>query len=77
MICRGSLMLMVMAHVATPAYAADANVAAEPAPDFIEFLGEWEATDGTWFDPNELMPEADTSGAGELDLTPVEEAIDD
>ena len=77
MICLGSVMLIVMAHVATPAYAADANVAAESAPDFIEFLGEWETPDGAWVDPNELAPEADTSGDGELDLTPEGETIDD
>lgn len=70
-------MLIVMAHVATPGYAADANVAAEPAADFIEFLGEWETTDGGWVDPNELAPENDTPDSGELDLTPVEETIND
>ena len=26
-----------------------------PSPEFIEFLGEWEATDGQWQDPTILL----------------------
>ena len=34
------------------AYAQDANT---PSTEFLEFLGEWEAQDGQWQDPGELL----------------------
>ncbi|MBF8269099.1 MAG: hypothetical protein HW386_808 [Gammaproteobacteria bacterium] len=78
MICRGSLMLIVLANVSTLAYAADEPVTEEPAPDFIEFLGEWETADGEWVDPNELeQTEADTQADADLELAPAEEQTDE
>ena len=73
MTCRVSLMVILMAQVATLVYAADESVAAEPTADFIEFLGEWETTDGEWVDPNELATEAATQADTGLELAPVEE----
>jgi len=30
---------------------ADKQAKQQPDADFLEFLGEWETTDGAWFDP--------------------------
>jgi len=41
---------------------ADKQVNQQPDADFLEFLGEWETTDGAWFDPlpeNANKPEDD------------------
>jgi len=46
--------LLVMLYAGN-AYASDSDVARQvnqpPDADFLEFLGEWETTDGAWFDP--------------------------
>ena len=73
MTCRVSLMVILMAQVATPVYAVDESVATEPGADFIEFLGEWESTDGEWIDPNELAPEAAAPADTGQEPAPVEE----
>ena len=77
MICRGSLMLIVLTHVSTLVYAEEEAVVEEPAPDFIEFLGEWETTEGVWVDPNELGTEAYTQAITELEQETAEEQDDD
>ena len=72
MICRVSL-LAFMLHYSSMVYAENETVDDTTTIDFIEFLGDWETSDGEWVDPNELAveeaeedttpdPERDTSG---------------
>ena len=54
---RLSLMLTVMTLFSTALYSEDHESADVPSIDFLEFLGEWETSDGEWVDPNELNDE--------------------
>lgn len=54
---RPSLMLSLMMLIYTPIYAESDEKPEIPSPEFLEFLGEWETTDGEWVDPNEFGDE--------------------
>jgi len=52
---RWAVSLALMMLFAGSIYASDSDagkqVNKQPDADFLEFLGEWETTDGAWFDP--------------------------
>ncbi len=55
---RLSLLLMTMTlHIST-LHAENLVQDEAPAIDFLEFLGEWETSEGEWLDPNEFEDEA-------------------
>jgi len=58
--------LLLLILYAGSAYASDNNadkqVKQQPDTDFLEFLGEWETTDGAWFDP---LPEKENKPGGD------------
>jgi len=74
MIYRASLMLAVIAYLPVLGQAAD-----EPAPttDFIEFLGEWQTTDGQWVDPNTLDDVDQTTTDDVTEMVPEVEQSDE
>lgn len=45
------LLILLVTLSATLAYAEEAQA---PSLDFLEFMGEWETTDGQWQDPIEF-----------------------
>ncbi len=51
------LMLTVMTLFPAALYSEDRESAEVPSIDFLEFLGEWQTSDGEWIDPNELNDE--------------------
>jgi len=57
---------LLLVFCAGSAYASDSDAGKQankpPDADFLEFLGEWETTDGTWFDP---LPENDNERKGD------------
>lgn len=55
---RLSLLLMAMIFYTQTLHADEQIRGDSPAIDFLEFLGEWETSDGEWLDPNELEDEA-------------------
>jgi hypothetical protein len=51
-------LLVLFALQFSSAYAVEVDAEAQPDADLLEFLGEWETADGTWFDP--LPDDVDT-----------------
>jgi len=64
--------MLFMLHYSSIVYAENETADDTSTIDFIEFLGDWETTDGEWVDPNELVmddaedakpdPQQDTTG---------------
>ena len=51
--CRPSLILILMI-LFSPLIQAQTQDDDTPSLDLLEFLGEWETSDGTWLDPAQL-----------------------
>jgi hypothetical protein len=52
------LLLLLPALLPVPVWA-ETGQAEAPSPELLEFLGSWEADDGQWLDPLDLLAEID------------------
>ena len=69
-----SLLLLVLLPALLPAVVrAEPEQSETPSPELLEFLGSWEADDGQWLDPLELLGEIEA----EAKTANVEESSDE
>ena len=59
MICRVSLLVLILYYSSMVFAEENETVDDTSTIEFIEFLGDWETADGEWVDPNELAAEDD------------------
>lgn len=76
---KGLLLLALLPAVLPTLASAEPGQAEVPSQELLEFLGSWEADDGQWLDPLELLAEieAEAKTANEAKTVNVEESSDE